>query len=70
MDLHTKLITEYYTLWAYHSKEELIMMYITVYDTEAEELEKLAEDNDTTIAEIVEMLMEYKDDMKAGFNLK
>ncbi len=46
------------------------MMYITVYDTEAEELEKLAEDNDTTIAEIVEMLMEYKDDMKAGFNLK
>lgn len=70
MDLHTKLITEYYTLWAYSNKEELIMMYITVYDTEAEELEKLAEDNDTTIAEIVEMLMEYKDDMKAGFNLK
>lgn len=46
------------------------MKYITVYDVEADELEKLAEDNDTTIAEIVEMLMEYKDDMKTGFNLK
>lgn len=46
------------------------MKDITVYDVEAKELEKLAEDNDTTIAEIMIMLMEYKDDMKAGFDLK
>lgn len=46
------------------------MKYITVYDIEADELEKLAEDNETTIAEIIEMLMEYKDDMKTDYNLK
>ena len=40
------------------------MTDITVYDVEAEELCNIAEANDTTVAEIVEMLMEYAEDMK------
>lgn len=40
------------------------MTDITVYDIEAEELCNIAEENDTTVAEIVEMLMEYAEDMK------
>ena len=40
------------------------MTNITVYDIEANELEKIAEANDTTIAEVVEMLMEYAEEMK------
>lgn len=46
------------------------MMKITVYDIEAEELEKIADANDTTVAEIVELLMEYAEEMKKANNLK
>lgn len=35
------------------------MTNILVYDIEAEELEKLAEDNDTTVAEIICEMMDY-----------
>ena len=40
------------------------MTKITVYDIEAEELEKIADANDTTIAEVIEMLMAYAEEMK------
>ncbi len=40
------------------------MTKILVYDIEASELEKIADANDTTIAEVVEMLMEYAEEMK------
>ena len=46
------------------------MTKITVYDIEAKELEKIADANDTTIAEVVEMLMEYAEEMKESNNLK
>ena len=46
------------------------MTKITVYDIEAEELEKIAEVNDTTVAEVVEMLMAYAEEMKRSNNLK
>lgn len=41
-----------------------------VYDVEAEELERIADANDTTIAEVVEMLLEYAEDMKKDNSLK
>ena len=40
------------------------MTKITVYDIEAEELEKIADENGTNVAEVVEMLMAYVEDMK------
>ena len=40
------------------------MTNITVYDIEAEDLEKIADENDITIADVVEMLMEYSEEMK------
>ena len=46
------------------------MTNITVYDIEAEQLDKIADANDTTIAEIVEMLMEYAEEMKKANGLK
>ena len=46
------------------------MKTITVYDTEADAIERLAERNDMTTAEIVEMLIEYKDDMCAENDLR
>ena len=46
------------------------MTKITVYDIEAEELEKIADVNDTTVAEVVDMLMEYAEEMKENNNLK
>lgn len=45
------------------------MTKITVYDIEANELEKIADANDTTVAEVVEMLMEYAEEMKKNNNL-
>ena len=45
------------------------MQKILVYDIEAEELEKIADANDTTVAEIIEMLMEYAEEMKKDNNL-
>lgn len=46
------------------------MTKITVYDIEAEELAKIADVNDITIAEVVEMLMEYAEEVKENNNLK
>ena len=46
------------------------MKKVTVYDIEAEILERTAEINNTTVAEIVEMLMDYFEDMKADNNLQ
>lgn len=46
------------------------MTKILVYDIEAEALEKIADANDTTVAEVVEMLMEYVEDMRKNNNLK
>ena len=46
------------------------MTNITVYDTEAKALEEMAERNDMTVASIVEMLIEYADDMKEDNGLR
>ena len=40
------------------------MTKILVYDIEAEDLAKIADANDTTVAEVVEMLMAYAEEMK------
>ena len=40
------------------------MRNITVYDIDECELNKIANDNDTSVAEIVEMLMFYVEEMK------
>lgn len=45
------------------------MQSINVYDVEAKAIQKLAEENDTTTAEIVEMLMSYVNEMKEDYNL-
>lgn len=45
------------------------MTRINVYDTEAEMLEKICDDNDMTEAEVIELLFDYIDDMKADNNL-
>ena len=45
------------------------MTKITVYDLEAEALEKIADANDTTVAEVVEMLMAYAEEMRKDNNL-
>lgn len=46
------------------------MTKITVYDIEAHELEKIADVNDTTVAEVVEMLIGYAEEMKKNNGLK
>lgn len=46
------------------------MTKILVYDIEAEELEKIADANDTTVAEVVEMLMAYAEEMRKDNSLK
>ena len=46
------------------------MTNITVYDTEAEDIERIADDNDMTTAEVVEALINYVDDMKRDYNLR
>jgi hypothetical protein len=45
------------------------MKQIQVYDIEAEELEKIADVNDTSVAEVVYMLMEYAEEMKKNNGL-
>ena len=40
------------------------MTNVMVYDIDAEELEKIADTNDMTVAEVVEMLIDYAEDMK------
>lgn len=46
------------------------MMNIAVYDIEAEQLEKIADANDTTVAEVIEMLMDYAEEMKKDNGLR
>lgn len=46
------------------------MKNIKVYDIEAKKLEEIADANDTTVAEVVEMLMGYLEEMKRDNNLK
>lgn len=46
------------------------MQKIMVYDIEAEELERIADVNDMTVAEVVELLMEYAEEMKRNNDLK
>lgn len=46
------------------------MKQITVYDIEANELEKIADVNDTSVAEVVEMLMDYIEEMKRDNGLR
>lgn len=46
------------------------MTKILVYDVEAEDLEKIADTNDISTAEVVEMLMAYAEEMKKDNNLK
>ena len=45
------------------------MTKITVYDIEAEQLDKIAEANNTTIAEIVELLMQHAEDILSDNNM-
>ena len=40
------------------------MTEISVYDTEAEAIENICESNDVTEAELIEMLMDYIDEIK------
>ena len=40
------------------------MTAITVYDIEAEAIERLADANDTTVAEVIEALMDYAEECK------
>ena len=51
-------------------KEKCDMTKILVYDVEAEDLEKIADVNDISVAEVVEMLMAYAEEMKRDNNLK
>jgi hypothetical protein len=46
------------------------MTKILVYDIEAEELEKIADANDISVADVVEMLMAYAEEMKKDNNLE
>lgn len=46
------------------------MTSITIYDIEAEELEKIADANDTNVAEIINMLMEHIDEVKRDYGLR
>ena len=46
------------------------MTKVLVYDVEAEDLEKIADTNDMSVAEVVEMLMAYAEEMKKDNNLK
>lgn len=40
------------------------MKRVWVYDTEAEAIERICEDNDVTEAELIEELMDYIDEIK------
>ena len=46
------------------------MTKILVYDVEAEDLEKIADTNDISVADVVEMLMAYAEEMRKDNNLK
>lgn len=46
------------------------MTNIAIYDTDAENIEKIADANNMTIAEVIELLMDYSDEMIKDNNLK
>ena len=46
------------------------MKEIRVYDTEADSIEIIAENNDISVAEVVAMLCEYLEYVKTDNNLK
>ena len=46
------------------------MTKVLVYDIEAEDLEKIADTNDISVADVVEMLMAYAEEMKKDNDLK
>lgn len=46
------------------------MITIKIYDVEAMELAKIADTNGTTVAEVVEALMAYAEDMKKDNGMK
>ncbi len=46
------------------------MTNITVYDIEAQEIEKIADTNDISVADVVEMLMLFAEEMKMCNNLR
>ncbi len=46
------------------------MTKIMVYDFDEGKLEEIAEANDTTVAEVVTMLMDYVYEMKREYGLK
>ena len=46
------------------------MTKVLIYDIEAEELDKIADANDMSIADVVEMLMAYAEEMKKDNNLE
>ena len=45
------------------------MTTIRVYDVEAEELEEIADTNGMIVADVIELLMEYVEEMKKDHNL-
>lgn len=46
------------------------MTSVTIYDVEAKELEVIADDNDTSVAEIISMLIDYVGEMRKDYGLK
>lgn len=44
--------------------EDLTMTNILVYDIEAKEIEKIADVNNMTIADVMELLMDYAEEMR------
>ena len=46
------------------------MTNITVYDIEAECINNIADANDMSVADVMEMLMEYAEDMKRDNGLR
>lgn len=46
------------------------MKTIVIYDYEAMKLSEMAETNDCTVAELIEMMMEFIDQVKAYYKLK
>lgn len=45
------------------------MIQISIYDNDAEIIDAICEDNDMTAAEVVELLMDFVDDIKIENNL-
>ena len=48
-------------------REVKTMKYIGVYDIEEKKLEQFAEAHDTTVAEVIEALCEFLDDIESDF---